>query len=141
MNKYPWLKGSVSEMSSDSYVKMAMTNIQCYPWKLCLIKCELNINVSVSVKFLFFIFGFSAPARLQVTCAFLVYKTQWRSLKKNLFLIRKTHFWSDKGFKGIDVNRAFPSLYEGVKPQLKKLYIQYKSFTFWKWRINMSKIY
>ena len=53
------------------YGKMVMTDLQRYPWKLCLIKYELDINVFVSSSCLF-----SFAGSMHFTCALLACKNQ-----------------------------------------------------------------
>jgi len=83
---------------------MLMPDSSWYPWKLCLIKYELDINVSVYLN----------KSDLNISC---LQETMEKLTEINTFWIRKTtffpHFWSDQCFKGTVVNRAFLSLHEG----------------------------
>ena len=117
--------------------KMAMPDLQWYPWKVFLIKYELDIFVYF--KLFNLICGFSA----KVICAFLFYKKQWRnkhfsSQKNDGFF----HILMRLGFKGSVVNRALSSMHRGslkhyTCSSFNKVYflVKYRS-TFNIWLIN-----
>jgi len=93
---------------------MAMTDLQQDPWKLRLVKYYLDIYVLCLFKMfiLIYICGFS----VKVTCAFRVYKKQWRnSQNKHVFRVKKTTLSSTVlirlSFKSTVVNRALSSLH------------------------------
>ena len=93
------------------HAKMAMANLQQYPFLLCMIHCELDIHafvyliclfISVFLHFYFYIFI--------VNCLLETIKKNFRNKHKRRNF---SHYWSDKGFKGIQGNWALPSLHGG----------------------------
>ena len=92
------------------YTNIAMSDLQRYPRKLCLIKFELYIHVFF-VFFLNCLFSYAGSLQKWLTHFFFIRINGESKTGKRRYLPR--YFWSNFSFKGIVVNRALSSLHRG----------------------------
>ena len=106
------LKGTVTVISNMTlYAKMAMSDLQRYPWNLNLIKNMKDNGVFLTRKVFIYVMFSIASHNREMCDSFLqrIHKWKKNSLfkQKHRYLI---HTWSDKATL---VNRALPSFYRG----------------------------